>query len=102
MLFFLPKQNSQKDDSNVEGSNGNVGPHLHQDELHPEHVDHQVGWVLGSGNAECSMRIEEDIQSYLPEGCRDQNPSGQGGRGGKCTWGGNTLVAYFKRGMYEY
>ena len=41
---------SQNNKSSVEEGNGDVGPQLHEDDLHPEHVDHQVDWVLNSGD----------------------------------------------------
>ena len=34
--------------SSVENGDGDVGAELHQDEFSPEHVDHQIGGVLGS------------------------------------------------------
>ena len=46
------------DQSRVENGDGDTGTQLHEDELSPEHVDHQIGRVLGLASKGICIRLE--------------------------------------------
>ena len=54
-LGGFPRVNDQ---SRVENSDGDTGTQLHEDELSPEHVDHQIGRVLGLTSNGKFIRLE--------------------------------------------